>query len=95
MANVFLYCGSATLITIVEMIVMNLLTYAATTIVLSVGVVVLDTPTIAVSLNGCSVMEKMTAEMVQMNLQKTAHHAKKREISNVKIEDAFQSKFQY
>merc|ERR1719367_456452 len=36
-------------------------------------------------------MEKMIAEMAQMNLQKIVHHVKKKEISNVKIGDAFQN----
>ena len=91
--NVFQYYGNVTLTMIVGTTVTNLRIFAVITTVLSDGVVVLDMLTTDAFLSGYSVMEKMIAEMAQMNLQKIVRHAKKREISSVKIEDVFQSKF--
>ena len=91
MESVYLFCGGVISIMIVEMIVMSQLIYAETTTVLLVGVVAQVMQIIVVYRNGCSVMEKMIVGMVPMSLQKIVHPVKKREISNVKIEDAFQS----
>ena len=67
MENVYQSCGNVIMITIVAMIAMNQHIFAETTTVLWVGDVVLDMLTIAASLNGYSVMERMIVEMVQMN----------------------------
>jgi hypothetical protein len=91
MENVYLFYGGVISIMIVEMIVMSQLISAETTTVLLVGVVVRVTQIIVVYRNGCSVMEKMIVGMAPMSLQKIVHPVKKREISNVKIVDAFQS----
>jgi hypothetical protein len=91
MENVFQSYGDVILITIVEMIVTNRLTYVATTTVLLVGVVVQVMLTIAVFLSGCSVMERMIVGMARMNLQKIVHHVRKRETSNAKTGDVFQN----
>ena len=93
MENAFQYYGNVTLTMIAEMIVMNLHIYAEITTVRLVGVVALVMLTIDAFRSGYSVMERMIAGMVPTNLLKIAHHAKKREISNAKIEDVFQSKY--
>jgi hypothetical protein len=91
MENVYLFYGGVISIMIVEMIVTSQLISAETTTVLLVGVVAQVMQIIVVYRNGCSVMEKMIVGMVPMSLQKIVHPVKKREISNVKIEDAFPS----
>jgi len=64
MANVFQSYGSAILTMIVEMILMNLLTYAETAIVLVAGEGVQDMPITVAFPNGSSAMAKMIAEML-------------------------------
>merc|ERR1719189_1543849 len=91
MENVYLFYGGVISIMIVEMIVTSQLISAETTTVLLVGVVAQVMQIAVVYRNGCSVMEKMIVGMVPMSLQKIVHPVKKREISNVKIEDAFPS----
>jgi hypothetical protein len=91
MENVYLFYGGVISIMIVEMIVMSQLISVETTTVLLVGVVVRVTQIIVVYRNGCSVMEKMIVEMAPMSLPKIVHPVKKREISNVKIEDVSQN----
>ena len=91
MANVYLFYGGVISIMIVEMIVTSQLIYAGTTTVLLVGVVAQVMQIIVVYRNGCSVMEKMIVEMAPMSLPKIVHPVKKREISNVKIEDVSQN----
>ena len=92
MENVSRYYGSVILIMIVETTATNPPTYVATTTVRLVGAVALVMLIIAVFLSGYSVMERTIVEMVQMNLLKIVHLVKKRETSNAKIEDVFQSK---
>lgn len=91
MENVYLFYGGVISIMIVEMIVTSQLIYAGTTTVLLVGVVAQVMQIIVVYRNGCSVMEKMIVEMAPMSLPKIVHPVKKREISNVKIEDVSQN----
>lgn len=91
MENVYLFYGGVISIMIVEMIVTSQLIYAGTTTVLLVGVVAQVMQIIVVYRNGCSVMEKMIVGMAPMSLQKIVHPVKKREISNVKIEDVSQN----
>jgi hypothetical protein len=93
MESAFQYYGNVTLTMIAAMIVMNLHIYAGITTVRLVGVVVLVMLTIDAFLSGYSVMERMIAGMAPMSLLKIAHHVKKREISNAKTEDVFQSKY--
>merc|ERR1719232_2561616 len=82
MANVFPSCGTATLMTIVEMTVTNLPISVVREIVLKVGEDVPVTTTTDVFLNGSSVMAKMTAEMEQMNCPRTVQFVRTRESSS-------------
>ena len=91
MENVSRYYGNAILITIVGTIVTNQHIFAVITTAPLDGAVVQAMLIIAASLNGYFVTERMIVEMAQMNLQKIVHLVRKRVISNVKIEDVFQS----
>merc|ERR1719318_30713 len=90
MESVFLSCGSVTMTMTAGMTVTSRLTAAGTEIVQRAGEDVQVIQTIDVSLNGSSAMERMTAEMEQMNCQKTVQNAKKRETSNVETKDVYQ-----
>jgi len=90
MESVFLSFGSVTMTMTAGMTVTSRLTAAGTEIVQRAGEDVQVIQTIDVSLNGSSAMERMTAEMEQMNCQKTVQNAKKRETSNVETKDVYQ-----
>merc|ERR1719312_1481587 len=83
MGSVFLSCGSVTMTTIAEMTVTNLPTAADTETAQKDGEDVRATQTTDASLNGCSAMARMTAEMELTNCPKIAQNVRKRATSNV------------
>merc|ERR1719431_350507 len=89
MESVFLSFGSATMTMTVVMTVMNQLISADIETVPQDGEDAPATPTTDVSLNGCFVMARMTAEIKRMSNQRIVQNVKKREISNAETSDVF------
>merc|ERR1712106_351256 len=89
MESVSLNCGSVTMTMTVGMTVTSRLTAAGTETVPKAGEDVQVIQTTDVSLNGSSVMERMTVEMEQMNFPRTVPNAKRRVTSNVEIKGVF------
>lgn len=89
MADVFQNYGCAILITIVEMILMNLHTCVVKEIVQLDGRDVQDNQTTAVFQNGSSVTERMIVETTVMNSQKIVQYVILKQNSSARIIVAF------
>merc|ERR1719228_658840 len=89
MESVFLSCGSVTMTMTAGMTVTSRLTAAGTETTQKAGEDVQVILTTDVSLNGCSVMARMTAEMEQMNCRRTVPNVKRKVTSNVETKDVY------
>merc|ERR1719369_19083 len=78
MESVFLSSGSVTMTMTVGMTVTSRLTAAGTETAQKAGEDAQVILTTDVSLNGCSAMARMTAEMEQMNCQRTVPNVKRK-----------------